>query len=124
MIEGAQGFSGKFKPYTMVSYDVDSADIADLCDEQERLALGIALADLGCAWFALATMGTPPPSWLLAEKLIQQGYAGAIYPSFAQAADATRHHNLVLWDWSDQPPHQVVVHDPDLRLPRNQSSWT
>jgi RES domain-containing protein len=31
--------------------------------------------------------------------------------------------NLVLWRWGPTLPHKVDVHDPDKRLPKDQSSW-
>jgi RES domain-containing protein len=31
---------------------------------------------------------------------------------------------LVLWDWGDALPHKVEVHDPNRRLPSDQSSWS
>ncbi|MGL5137000.1 MAG: RES domain-containing protein, partial [Beijerinckiaceae bacterium] len=111
--------SGKFRPYTMVSYDVDCADIVDLRKTDELVRLGLGFDDLGCAWFAIAAAGKTPPSWRIAERLIADGAAGAVYPSFANAADPARHHNLVLWRWTDTPPNLVRVYDPDARLPRN-----
>jgi RES domain-containing protein len=62
-----------------------------------------------------------PASWPLARRLVAQGIAGILVPSFAPAA-RQGDENLVLWDWSDRPPHQVKVFDPSGRLPRNQLS--
>ena len=50
------------------------------------------------------------------------GQAGILVPSFAPGA-RDEDHNLVLWNWSDRPPHQVAVFDPSGRLPKNRLSW-
>lgn len=55
------------------------------------------------------------PSWIIAERLMADGYAGIIVPSFATGATPANL-NLVLWRWSDNPPHQVTAFDPDSRL--------
>jgi RES domain-containing protein len=58
----------------------------------------------------------------VAKRLIAEGAAGLIAPSYARRAtpdDAS----LVLWDWSGRLPHRVAVFDPSGRLPKNQLSW-
>jgi len=121
--EATQGFARKFDPLTVCSYEVDCEDILDLRSEAERAAHKVALSNLGCAWKKLAHDGEAVPSWLFAERLIASGKAGILTPSFAPGA--TFHDiNLVLWDWGDSLPHQITVHDPDRRLPKNMSSWS
>lgn len=120
--EANQGFAFKIRPYVVCSYDVDCEDIADLTTEAGRIAHGALLADLACAWFADAAAGRVPPSWRIARALIAGGQAGVLVPSFAPGA-AEEDRNLVLWDWSDRPPHKVEVFDPSGRLPKNQLSW-
>ena len=120
--EANQGFSLKMDPYVLCSYEVDCEDIADLRLDAGRNYHGVALADMACSWFALASAATAPPSWGIARRLIAQGFAGILVPSFAiGAADADQ--NLVLWDWSAVAPHKVLVFDPSGRLPKNQLSW-
>ncbi len=70
----------------------------------------------------LAHEGRTPPTWTLARRLIADGMAGVIVPSFAPGATA-QDRNLVLWRWGPDLPHKVNVHDPSGRLPRNQLSW-
>ena len=72
----------------------------------------------------LASQSEPQPFLrrLRARRLIARGIAGILVPSFAPGA-APHDENLVLWDWSGRPPHQVTVFDPSGRLPRNQLSW-
>ena len=58
---------------TMVAYHVDCTDMFDLTDADERDRLGIAIADLACAWEDLASRGLEPPSWTLAKRLDRRG---------------------------------------------------
>lgn len=95
---------------TMVAYHVDCTDMFDLTDADERDRLGIAIADLACAWEDLASRGLEPPSWTLAKRLIGEGAAGIIAPSFAAGAGPDDV-NLVFWGWADLAPHQVSVID-------------
>jgi RES domain-containing protein len=67
--------------------------------------------------------GRVPASWALQRRLADEGTAGILVPSYASGATTDRA-NLVLWEWSDRPPHQVVVFDPNQRLPRNRASWS
>jgi RES domain-containing protein len=120
--EANQGFAFKLKPYVVCSYDVDCEDVADLRDDAGRAENGVTFADMASAWFADAAEGREPPSWQLTRRLIAEGHAGALVPSFAPGATEDDH-NLVLWDWSNRPPHKVEVFDPSGRLPRDQLSW-
>jgi RES domain-containing protein len=106
----------------MCSYEADCEDIVDLRTEGGRRRRGVALPDMACAWFAIASAGREPPSWATARRLSAGGAAGVLVPSFAPSATAN-HQNLVLWTWGPDAPHRVVVHDPTDRLPKNQWSW-
>jgi RES domain-containing protein len=121
--EASQGFGYKIEPLTICMYEVDCEDIIDLRDEAGRAAADLALADMACPWALDLSEGRQPASWRVAKTLIQGGAAGVLVPSFARNArpDAA---NLVLWNWSGQPPHKVTVHDPNARLPKDQSSWS
>lgn len=121
-LEAQQGFAFKPQPKTLCAYEVDCDDIVDLTDAAMRAAHGVEVSDLACAWEDIAARGGTPPSWTVAERLRAAGMAGAIVPSFAPgvAADAT---NVVLWRWSEAPPHRIRVIDDHDRLPRNDASW-
>jgi RES domain-containing protein len=95
-------------------------DVADLRTDGSRAIHGTSLTDLQCDWRSYDAQGLEPPSWRIARRLISEGYSGILVPSFAPGATAA---NLVLWKWSDRPPHQVKVYDPMSRLPKNQISW-
>lgn len=120
--EAAQGFAHKFEPYVLCTYEIDCEDVIDLRGEEERRAAGVSQDQLACPWFAEAAAGRQPSSWRLAQKLIADGAAGLLAPSFvgrATPADV----NLVLWRWSAALPHKVAVFDPGDRLPKNWLSW-
>ena len=89
---------------------MDCEDIADLTTEADRAALGVELADLGCAWGNALIAGREPESWGVVRRLIADGYAGALVPSFANGATGDDQ-NLVLWRWGPDPPYNVTVYD-------------
>lgn len=121
-LEAQQAFVFKAQPMTMVAYAVDCDEMLDLTDAATREGLGIALADLACAWEDMADRGQDPPSWALARRLKSEGHAGVIVPSFAHGATPADM-NAVFWDWSPDLPRQVRVVDDHGRLPRDASSW-
>jgi RES domain-containing protein len=121
-LEAQQGFPFKAQPLTICAYEVDCADVADLTGEDGRRDLGVAMADLSCAWEDLAARGTDPPSWQFARRLVGGGYAAIVVPSFAPGA-GTADRNVVFWRWSKALPHRVSVIDDEARLPRDSRSW-
>jgi RES domain-containing protein len=120
--EITQGLGLRIDPHVLCSYDVDCADVADLRTYAGRAEHGVAPEELSSAWFSYPLERKEPPSWQLARRLIARGIAGILVPSFAPGA-TQRDGNLVLWDWSERPPHQVRVFDPSGRLLRDQRSW-
>lgn len=121
--EASQGFSAKINPLVLCAYEIDSEDILDFRDGNTRAATAVSAADLACPWLAQLAAGREPASWIVARRLIGDGVAGVIVPSFAPGAtpdDA----NIVLWRWTDARPHFCAVHDPSGRLPKNQLSWS
>ena len=113
--EANQGFAHKIEPCTLCCYDVDCDRLADATTETGRAEIGVAPNDLDCAWFALAADGKEPPSWALARRLIGEGWAGILVPSFAPGARAADR-NLVFWRRELQGPNRVAVFDPNGRL--------
>lgn len=120
--EGNQGFAGKIEPCVLCGYEVDCEGIVDLRTDAARAAAGVALEDMACPWAMLALERKPVPSRLLAARLIAEGRAGVLVPSFAVGSGPDSH-NLVLWRWGPDLPHRVSVHDPSGRLPKSQLSW-
>ena len=82
----------------------------------------VKLAEMRSAWFLEAAAGREPASWRIADRLMAQGYAGLVTPSFAPGATQDAH-GLVLWRWSAKPPTKVTVYDPSGKLPKDQLSW-
>jgi RES domain-containing protein len=124
VIEANQGFPFRLMaPLTLVSYAVDCDDLEDLSDAKVLQDFGATAGDLACAWKLLSEGRKPVPSWRLVERLRSVGTAGIVVPSFSPGAAADAR-NLVLWRWSADLPYQVLVIDPEKKLPRDGSSWT
>lgn len=122
-LEAQQGFPFKAQPMTMCAYAVDCEDVVDLTDTSELDRLGITPSDLSPSWEDLASRGQVPPGWALARRLVKEGAAGILVPSYAPGAVAKADINAVFWRWSTAPPHQVRVVDDTGRLPTDDSSW-
>jgi RES domain-containing protein len=121
-MEAQQGFPFKPQPMTLLAYQVDCSDIIDLTKAKTLKALALTRDDLSCAWEMMASIGQEPPTWQLADKLREMGFAGVIAQSFAPGCKK-ENHNLVLWGWSDIPPHRITVIDDLGRLPKSTESW-
>lgn len=105
------------RPGTLAGYDVRSAAIADFTDEAQLEIVGIDAQVLHCRWRTIfAVEGKIPPTWPLADRLIEAGAHGALVPS-AQNPGGT---NLVLWRWSDGAGEgaRVRLVDPEGDLRR------
>ncbi len=120
--EASQGLALRIEPLVLCSYEVDCEDVLDLTTPAGLKTAGVGEGDLACGWMLLVHEGRTPPTWAMAKRLIGDGLAGVIAPSFAPGATADDR-NLVLWRWGADRPHQVSVHDPSGRLPKNQLSW-
>jgi RES domain-containing protein len=121
-LEAQQGFAFKAQPLTLVAYDVDCDDVADLTDPATCTGLGVSAQDLACPWEALARGGINPPSWQITRRLYDDGIAAIIVPSYATGAGEDDI-NVVFWRWSYTKPHFVRAVDDYGRLPRDDASW-
>jgi RES domain-containing protein len=121
-LEAQQGFAFKAQPLTLIAYDVDCDDVADLTQAATCAGLGVSGNDLACAWEDLVSRGIDPPSWQIARHLYNDGTAAIIVPSYAPGANEDDI-NVVFWRWSDIKPHSVRAVDDQGRLPRNDASW-
>ena len=115
--EVSAGFAHRLTPYVLCSYDVDCDDVADLRTDNDRAALGVELHDLACAWGDALIAGRQPRSWGVVRRLVANGSAGILVPSFANGATKDDQ-NLVLWRWGPDLPHKVTVYDPAGKLPK------
>ena len=110
-------------PLTLVSYRLDVDAVLDTLDPNAAKLYDLPTDELGGRdWERNMELGLEVESQVLAERLIDDGFAGMIVPSFINSPPVGAM-NIVLWTWSDDLPHKVQVHDPDGRLPKDQSSW-
>lgn len=121
-LEAQQGFPFKAQPMTLVAYRVACERVLDLTDVSVQQQTGCSGAALACPWEDIAYRRQVPPSWELAEQLIQKGATGALVPSFAPGCSEAQI-NLVLWQRSAPAPCRVQPIDDKHRLPRNDRSW-
>lgn len=121
-IEMGHGFSQRFAPLTVCSYEVDVDDVVDLRADEDRARASVDLQEMACAWADDLAEGREPASWGVTRKLAAAGAAGILVPSFANGARRDMS-NLVLWTWTPNLPHRVRVHDPGGLLPNDQKSW-
>lgn len=120
--EAHQGLPFKLQPLTIVSYTVDHDCVLDLSNAAACAEAGVAYSDLGSAWEEIALDGGTPPSWALADRLIDEGIGAIIVPSFAYGANGNDC-NIIFWDWQTGLPRQVTANDGENRLPKNAVSW-
>lgn len=60
-----------------------------------------------------------PPSWKLADLVITAGIRGILFLSLRHAGGTI----LVIFPANLVEGDNITVHDPDHRLPQDQSSW-
>jgi RES domain-containing protein len=107
------------RPGTLVAYDVAIGPIVDLCDKATLGQYSIAETALRSPWKEILLVeNRRPPSWDIAERLIEDGAAGIRVPSVRIAGA-----NLVLWSWNEGDVTDVVALDPLGDLPVDQRSW-
>ncbi|WP_019832893.1 RES family NAD+ phosphorylase [Sphingomonas sp. PR090111-T3T-6A] len=93
----AEYHRGLPKPGTLVPYDIRSDAIADLTDGAGRPRDAEVADAVRCDWTARMRAGDIPPSWLLVERMMAEGAAGALVPSVQHRGGVC----LVLWSWHD-----------------------
>jgi len=107
-------------PATLAAYKITLSEVADLSEGFDPLHWDVAWAQWDCAWRKIARIEKKvPPSWKLADKVISAGLRGLLFPSLRHAGGT----NLVIFPANLIADDDVHVHDPDNRLPRDQSSW-
>ncbi|NGO54478.1 RES domain-containing protein [Allomesorhizobium camelthorni] len=107
-------------PATLAAYKIRLAEVADLSQGFDPNAWDGAWKEWDCAWRRIARIDRKvPPSWKLADLVIMAGLAGILFPSLRHAGGT----NLVIFPANLVEGDGVEVHDPNHRLPRDQSSW-
>lgn len=107
-------------PATLAAYKVTLAEVADLSQGFDLHIWDNTWKQWDCAWRQIARISNKiPPSWKLADLVITAGLRGILFPSLRHAGGT----NLVVFPANFVESDKVAVHDPDHRLPKNQSSW-
>lgn len=107
-------------PGTLVAYRVQAAEVADFSTGYDPAGWSSDWTAWNSDWKYIARIEREvPPTWRLADALIRDGRRGLLYPSARRAAGT----NLVLFSANLTIDDRVEAHDPEGRLPSNQSSW-
>ena len=107
-------------PATLAAYKITLADVADLSQGFDPNVWDGSWQQWDCPWRQIARIDKRiPPSWKLADEVITAGLRGILFPSLRHAGGT----NLVIFPANLVEGDKVAVHDPDHRLPQDQSSW-
>jgi RES domain-containing protein len=107
-------------PGTLVAYRLDLAEVVDFSAGYDPETWPPLWAQWACDWKAIARIDDKvPPTWTIADRLIEEGRRGLLFPSTRQAGGI----NLVVFVTNLAEADSIEPHDPEARLPRNQSSW-
>ncbi len=107
-------------PATLASYIASIDGIVDLSDGYDADEWASEWAEWNCPWRRIIRIDRKtPPSWMLADKVISEGRKGILFPSLRHPGGT----NLVIFHSNFTASDRLQVHDPDGRLPKDQSSW-
>jgi RES domain-containing protein len=108
-------------PATLAAYEITLAEVADFSLGFDPACWSGEWREWDCAWRAIWRIEKRvPPSWRIADQVISAGIRGILFPSLRHAEGM----NLVIYPANLAEPDKLNVHDPDHRLPQNQSSWS
>lgn len=104
---------GDLQPTMLVSYNADIGPVFDGTDtdELQRYAMNSALLG-NHVWRRNMLSGTAVPTQDFAMRLISDGYAALLVPSFARGVSGLEL-NLVLWDWTASSGSLLVIDNED-----------
>lgn len=104
------------QPLVLCAYEVDADPIFDVLDPAERVKHSVGQEELDCpTWRNDMFLGRVPASQALADRLIDAGFAGMRFRSYALGPGG-QDINLVLWRWGRELPSRVVLIDEDNRF--------
>jgi len=107
---------GSLQPTLLVSYEADLAPVFDATDPDALARHGMTAAELADdGWRIPMIARGRAPTQAFSERLIADGHAGMLAPSFARGATAADR-NLVLWKWGPDLPARLVLVDDEQRL--------
>lgn len=119
-VGGIQAGCQHHPPATLAAYKITLSEIADLSRGFDPNVWDSAWKEWDCAWRQIARIDSKiPSSWKLADLVITTGLRGTLFPSLRHAGGT----NLVIFSANLVEGDKVAVHDPDHRLPNDQSSW-
>jgi RES domain-containing protein len=107
---------GTLQPTTLVCYEADITPIFDATDPVALSAYDMLPAALTAEdWRLQMQVHGKAPTQNLADRLIDDGYAGMRVRSFAKGA-TTMDFNMVLWVWGSTLPTKLALVDNEGRL--------
>jgi RES domain-containing protein len=106
-------------PALIAQLELEGARLADLTDPGVLAGLGVDAGIHDCQWRALVDQGEVPPTHLLRQRLLADGFDGVIYPSFMSPGGTC----VALWRWNLEGAPTLRAIDPEHRLPRTPASW-
>jgi len=96
-------------PGMLCSYAVDGLNVADFSAGYDAVNWPPLWAQHAVDWRAiLFHHGQVPPTWLMADSVVNAGLDGLLFPSKAHPGGV----NLVIYNSSSRPASQLSVHDP------------
>lgn len=107
-------------PGTLVTYRVALTEIVSFKAGYVAGSWEPIWEDWDCEFRKLSIVeNVEPPSWLLGDLVLAKGIKGIMFPS-TKVPTGT---NLVIYTDLLGASDELIVHDPNGRLPQNQSSW-
>jgi RES domain-containing protein len=107
-------------PAMLVTYQVTFASVIDFSKGYDAYDWAAEWQDWCANWRSVARIDNlVPQSWVLADRVLASGAAGLLYPSLRRPTGT----NLVVLPRLLRSGDRIGVHDPDGRLPRDQTSW-
>lgn len=107
-------------PALIARLELTSARLVDLTDADVLARLDVSTDIHRSEWRDLVDRELMPPAYELRDRLLADGHHGVIYPSFMSPGGSC----VALWRWNGEGESQLVVVDPDHRMPKSPASWT
>ena len=108
------------RPGLLVSYRITIGQAVDFRAGYDPAHWDPLWQDLGCNWQGMSLLDeVEPPSWALGTLVRAAGIVAVLFPSTRRVGGV----NLVVYPDLLAAGDQLLVHDPNCELPRDQSSW-
>ncbi|WP_373324972.1 RES family NAD+ phosphorylase [Methylobacterium organophilum] len=106
-------------PATIAQLILKGARLADLTAPDGLRGLGLPDDLHRAEWRADLDAGRLPETHRAAERLLEAGFHGLIYPSFMSRGGTC----IALWRWNGEEGPRLSVIDPEGRLPKTDAPW-